>query len=97
MVIIAYLSIYIIMDPNEYSAMKAALECQGKRVKWPEHARGVTNGKLRRKILKRVKDGRYTVKDGKIYYRINFRKIYSPNDAKGKFYIFFCGFNDLHQ
>lgn len=73
------------MNTDEYAALKAALEHKGGRVKWPVQARGVEMRKFRRKILKRVKDGRYKVLKDKIYYRIKFGKTISPEDAKGNY------------
>ena len=73
------------MEVVEYSALKAALERQGARTKWPDQVKGRHNEKLRRALQKRVRSGRYKLENNKIYYKINFGATESPQHANGIF------------
>lgn len=71
------------MDLLEYDSLKAALEANGSRTKWPDQIKGKDHQKFRKALLKRVKSGRYRLENNRIYYKIKFGASESPQHAKG--------------
>jgi hypothetical protein len=69
------------MDILQYCGLKAALEAQGCRAKWPNQIKGKMHQKFRKALLKRVKTGRYKLENDNIYYRIKFGATESPQHA----------------